>query len=191
MSADIILAVIVKIAVMIALGYLLKKLGIITNQLQKGLTDLLLLAILPLSILSSADYAFSSDLLRGMLVVAAAATAFYVAGLFFMTYLSRKLYLQLNERKIFVTMTVFANTGFVGFPIITALFGQQGLLLAVIYNMFYNLFMYTYGINMLSGQGKKERIKMKPILTNPITIASVASILIFVSPFRFPAVFSA
>ena len=42
MSADIILAVIVKIAVMIALGYLLKKLGIITNQLQKGLTDLLL-----------------------------------------------------------------------------------------------------------------------------------------------------
>jgi predicted permease len=191
MSADIILAVIIKIAVMIALGYLLKKLGIITDQLQKGLADLLLLAILPLSILSSADYAFSSDLLRGMLVVAAAATAFYVAGLFFMTYLSRKLHLQLNERKIFVTMTVFANTGFVGFPIITALFGQQGLLLAVIYNMFYNLFMYTYGINMLGSQGKKERIKMRPILTNPITVASVASILIFISPFRFPAVLSA
>ncbi len=191
MSVDIILAVITKIAVMIALGYLLKKLGIITDQLQKGLADLLLLAILPLSILSSADYAFSSDLLHGMLIVGAAATLFYVIGLFMMTYLSRKLHLQLNEQKIFVTMTVFANTGFVGFPIITALFGQQGLLLAVIYNMFYNLFMYTYGINMLGSNGKKEKIRLKPILTNPITIASVLSILIFVSPFRFPVILSA
>lgn len=185
MSLDIIFSIIVKIACMIALGYLLRKLKIITDDLQKGLTEILLKAILPLSILSSANFAFSSELFHGMLIIAAAAVVFYCAGIVSMTYLSKVLPFSANSRKIFVTMTVFANTGFVGFPIMSSLFGQQGLLLAVIFNMFYNLFMYTYGISLLSGQGG---IDLKSILTNPITITSVASIAIFVSPLRFPEV---
>ena len=174
-----------KIAVMIALGYTLRKIDIITESLQKGLTNILLKAIMPLSILMSANYAFNSALFHGMLIVAAAAVGFYVIGLTGMTFFSKTLSLQENERKIIVTMTVFANTGFVGFPIMLALFGQPGLLLAVIFNMFYNLFMYTYGINLLSGKGGYD---IKSILLNPITIASIASIVIFVSPFRFPAI---
>jgi len=185
MSLEIILSLIVKIAVMIALGYTLRKINVITESLQKGLTDILLKAILPLSILASANYAFNGALFHGMLIVAAAAAGFYVIGLIGMTFFSKALSLPENERKIIVTMTVFANTGFVGFPIMTALFGQQGLLLAVVFNMFYNLFMYTYGINMLSG---KAGFDLKSILLNPITIASVGSILIFVSPFRFPVI---
>ena len=185
MPTEIILSLIVKIAVMIALGYTLRKIDIITESLQKGLTDILLKAILPLSILMSANYAFNSALFHGMLIVAAAAVGFYVIGLTGMTFFSKTLSLQENERKIIVTMTVFANTGFVGFPIMLALFGQPGLLLAVIFNMFYNLFMYTYGINLLSGKGGYD---IKSILLNPITIASIASIVIFVSPFRFPAI---
>lgn len=185
MPTEIILSLIVKIAVMIALGYTLRKINIITESLQKGLTDILLKAIMPLSILMSANYAFNSALFHGMLIVAAAAVGFYVIGLTGMTFFSKTLSLPENERKIIVTMTVFANTGFVGFPIILALFGQPGLLLAVIFNMFYNLFMYTYGINLLSGKGGYD---IKSILLNPITIASLASIVIFVSPFRFPAI---
>ncbi|MEI8199746.1 MAG: AEC family transporter [Eubacteriales bacterium] len=185
MPTEIILSLIVKIAVMIALGYTLKKINIITESLQKGLTDILLKAIMPLSILMSANYAFNGVLFHGMLIVAAAAVGFYVIGLTGMTFFSKALRLQENERKIIVTMTVFANTGFVGFPIMLALFGQPGLLLAVIFNMFYNLFMYTYGINMLSGKGGYD---IKSIFLNPITIASLASIAIFVSPFRLPAI---
>ena len=185
MSLDIIFSLIVKIACMIALGYLLRKLNIITDILQKGLTEILLKAILPLSILSSANFAFSSELFHGMLIIAAAAVIFYFVGIVSMTYLSKLLPFSVNSRKIFITMTVFANTGFVGFPIMSSLFGQQGLLLAVIFNMFYNLFMYTYGISLLSGD---SGIDIKSILTNPITIASVASIAIFVSPLRFPEV---
>lgn len=185
MPTEIILSLIVKIAVMIALGYTLRKINIITESLQKGLTDILLKAILPLSILMSANYAFNSALFHGMLIVAAAAVGFYVIGLTGMTFFSKTLSLPENERKIIVTMTVFANTGFFGFPIMLALFGQPGLLLAVIFNMFYNLFMYTYGINLLSGKGGYD---IKSILLNPITIASIASIVIFVSPFRFPAI---
>jgi predicted permease len=45
--------------------------------------------------------------------------------------------------------------------------------------------MYTYGINMLSGRGG---IDIRSIITNPITISSVVSILIFISPFRIPEI---
>ena len=113
MSFDIIFTVITKIGLMIALGYLLRKLNIVSESLQKGLSDILLKAVLPLAILSSANYAYSRDLFYGMLIAAAAATVFYVVGLVSMTFLSKTLSLPDKERKIFVTMTVFANTGFV------------------------------------------------------------------------------
>jgi len=187
MSFDIIFTVITKIGLMIALGYLLRKLNIVSESLQKGLSDILLKAVLPLAILSSANYAYSRDLFYGMLIAAAAATVFYVVGLVSMTFLSKTLSLPDKERKIFVTMTVFANTGFVGLPVMSALFGEQGLLMAVVFNLLYNLFMNTYGINMLRGQGGFD---FKSILKNPVTIASIASILIFVSPFRFPVILS-
>ena len=188
MSVETILGILVKMAFMIAIGYLLRKRNIITEEVQKGLSEILLKIVLPLSILDSAHYAYNSELFHGMVVVAIVSVSFYAAGLFAMTLLSRVLPLEKSRQRIFVTMTVFQNTGFVGIPVMSTLFAEQGLLMAVIFNLSYNLFMYTYGINMLSGQGG---VDWKKIVRNPVTIMSVISILIFVSPFRIPEIISA
>ena len=41
------------------------------------------------------------------------------------------------------TSAVFANTGFIGFPLMQALFGEYGLLLAAVFNLLYNVFLYS------------------------------------------------
>lgn len=185
MSLLTLLSLIVKIAFMIALGYFLRRRNIITEEIQTGLADILVLAVLPLSILSSSSHDFSREILRSILFIGVAAILYYSVGLVLMRGVSRFLPLPESERKVFSTMTVFANTGFVGFPVMTELFGKPGLLLAVIYNMAYNLFMYTFGISLLSGS---KGMDWRKVLANPVTVASVASLLIYISPFRIPSI---
>lgn len=165
------------------LGFILRKTGIIDARMQKGLSDMLLLAILPFSILASSNYEKTPEVTEGMQIVLVAALAYYILSLILMRLTSKKLPFEDKEQRVFVTMTVFANTGFVGFPLMSALYGNAGLLMAVVFNLAYNLFMYTYGIHLLSGKTGSIR----SILTNPVNIASVLAILIFASPFRFPS----
>ena len=180
---DVLLHVFIKIVVAVSLGFVLRKSHVIDEKMQKGLSDILLLAILPFSILASSNYEKTPEVGRGMLITLVAALLYYILSLVAMRLLSKKLPFEEKEKRVFVTMTVFANTGFVGFPLMSALYGNNGLLLAVVFNLSYNLFMYTYGIHLLSGKTGS----LKSILMNPVNLASVAAILIFVSPVRFPS----
>ena len=179
----VLLKVFIKIVVAVTLGFVLRKRHIIDERMQKGLSDMLLLAILPFSILSSSNYEKTPEVAHGMIVTLVAALIYYIVSLVAMRLLSRKLPYEEKEKRVFVTMTVFANTGFVGFPVMSALYGNHGLLLAVVFNLAYNLFMYTYGVHLLSGKTGK----LKDLLLNPVNIASVAAILIFASPLSFPS----
>lgn len=170
-----------KIALMVLLGFILKKRGIITSEMQKALSQLLMTAVLPLSILSSANVALSKELSTGLIQVAVIAFAYYVLSILSMHLLSRFLKIDTPSRKIFVTMTVFANNAFIGFPIVGELFGEKSVLYAVVFNTFYQLFMFTYGTASLSG-----KTNLKSLLKNPLTIASFVSLAVFLSPFRFP-----
>ncbi len=172
-----------KIFLMISFGYLLKKKQIITTELQKGLTNLLLKAILPISILSSANTEFTKTASKNILLAVVIGAGYYTVSLILLTMLSKIIPLRYKAKKVFVTMIVFANTAFLGFPLITELYGTDALIYAVIYNIFYQLFFFTYGISLLSGN---IGFQFKSIYTNVVTIASFISIIIFISPFRFP-----
>ena len=178
---DALVLVFIKIVVAVTLGFILRKAKVIDDRMQKGLSDILLLAILPFSILSSANYEKTPEVTDGMLITLAASLIYYIVSLVAMRLLSKKFPFEEKEKRVFVTMTVFANTGFVGFPLMSALYGNAGLLMAVVFNLAYNLFMYTYGIFLLSGKTGS----IKSILTNPVNIASILAIVIFISPYRF------
>ena len=86
-----------------------------------------------------------------------------------------------------VACTAFANTGFVGFPLMEALFGNYGLLLAAVYNLCYNLFFYTYAVYLFS---RKPKFRLLEIFKNPVSVASILAIVLFVIPWRMPAFLS-
>ena len=174
--------VFLKIVVAVAIGFLLRKHRVLDERMQKGLSDMLLRAILPFSILASANYPKSDDVFRGMIAAFIAAVIYYSVSLVILRAISKKLPFQDNEKRVFVTMTTFANTSFVGFPVMSALYGDHGLLLAVVFNMAYNIFMYTYGVHLLSGKSGD----WKEVFLNPVTISSVVAIAIFVSPWTLP-----
>lgn len=179
--------ILAKIFLMILFGFILKKVGIISNEFQKGLSNLLLKAILPVSILSSSSSPFSKELSNGLMITAVICLIYYISTLIFTNIITKVLKIDAATKKIFVTMSVFANVGFIGFPLANELYGSNGMLYAVIYNMFYQLFLFTYGINLLSNEGKTN---FSSIFKNLITLSSFIAIVIYLSPYRFPKVIS-
>ena len=78
-------------------------------------------------------------------------------------------------------MGVCANTSFIGLPLVDVLFGGDGMIYAVIYNLLYNVFMYTIGIRLFDGE-KREKLDAKALVLNPLTISSLISIVLFFLP---------
>lgn len=172
-----------KILLMVLFGFMLKKLDIINDEFQKGLSKLLLNAILPVSILSSSSNLFSKELSKGLIITAVSCLVYYVSTLIITHVISRSFKTDTATKKIFITMSVFANVGFIGFPISSELFGNHGMLYAVIYNMFYQMFFFTYGISLLSNE---EKFNISSIFKSPVSLSSFAAIIIYLSPYRFP-----
>lgn len=56
-----------------------------------------------------------------------------------------------GKRGIWAFGCAYPNTGFMGFPICLALFGAEGLALAVIYNITFNIYVYSIGAMAIAG----------------------------------------
>lgn len=173
-----------KILVFLALGFLLNKIKVIDAQAEKALSKFLLTAVLPFMILNSSQYTFSTEAVNGMAACAAVGIGYYAVSLVVLRLVLSKVNILEDERRIMITCTVFANTGFVGFPLLEALYGSFGMLLAAVLNLCYNLFFYTYAVYLFS---RKPKFKITEIFKSTVSIASILAIVLFMIPWRMPS----
>jgi predicted permease len=172
-----------EIALLVLLGFFLKRFNIIDDVFEKKISRFLLNIILPISVLASANREFSKELSIALVQVACISVLYYIFSIFLTIRISKKLNTDMKHRGAFIIMCVFANVGFIGYPVMSQLYGSEGVLCAVIYNISFQIFLFTYGINLLSGEGKFE---IRRLLSTPVTVASFVAIIIFLSPFRYP-----
>lgn len=82
---------------------------------------------------------------------------------------------------VYRVMTIFSNIGFMGFPVISALYGTDALLYASVFLIPFNLLIYTYGILALqSGEGEKEKFNLKKVFNIGVFCCFLSIILSFV-----------
>ena len=93
-----------------------------------------------------------------------------------------------SSKNMYEFMGIFTNNGFMGFPVIETILGAQGLLCAGLLNLPINVFVFSYGIYLLSGGksiNKKQYLKK---LINPGIITAIVGILLYFSGIKMPAV---
>lgn len=175
----------IKIILLVSLGWGLKKAGVINDELQKGISSLLMTAVLPLNILASSCQELTKEYINGTVLTVIFSVIYYVGTIVIMTILSKPMHVNEKQKKLIITMSVFANTGFIGFPLVEEMFGSSCMIYAVIYNLFYNLFFYTYGVYLLSNDGKAN---VKMVLKTPVTVSSFLAVVIFWGQIPLPEV---
>ena len=115
--------VLFEMAVTVVLGVVLRQKRLLDERTHSTLTEILLSAILPFAVLSSSQYEYSYETLKAIIAVGGAAMLYYLCTLIALRILTFKTKLEDSEKRAFITLAVFANTGFVGIPLMQGLLG--------------------------------------------------------------------
>ncbi|MBO5757227.1 MAG: AEC family transporter [Clostridia bacterium] len=154
------LVVIIVMFLMLAAGFFCRRIGWIDDVASKRLSTLIIKVGQPMMIIDAlvnVQYT-NENLSRGLLILA---VGFFLHLL--MSLLAFPLcipYKDLNERKITEFSLIFTNCGFIGLPILGAIFGDIGKFYGAFYLISFNIFMYIWGL-MILGR-KRDDIRMTP-----------------------------
>lgn len=156
------------------------KKGIITNDLNKGLTDILIKIALPFMIVSSFMFTYDDTIKTNVLK-----TFYYSLGAYAIMGIVSFIMLfpvKNNKKTVLHFANIFVNTGYVGFPVLNSIFGAEGIIYGSIFNLFFVIFVWTYGIMLYKGNLEKGYLKneMLSLLFNPSIIAVIIGIIIMV-----------
>lgn len=161
---------------------------IITAQINKGLIDILIQIALPFMILSSFIFTYDETIKTNVIE-----TFYYsIAAYIIMIVVSYLLLLPIKTDKKIVLhfANVFVNTGYVGFPILNSIYGSEGVVYGSIFNLFFVILVWTYGIVLYKREFNKKEIVMeiRKILLNPSIIAVCLGLIIMIFGIQLPSV---
>ncbi len=183
MPIEILVDLMVKIVFMAGLGFVMNKTGLLPEAVQKALSEILLCVVMPMNMLAVGNSAFEARLAQNMLLGAGILAGYYVLVIALSLLAGRLRCADKRDTQIFTAAIAFANVAFIGFPVAQGLFGSEGLLYAMVGQMVFQVLIYSVGVRLIAGAG----FTFRQFITQPLTIAVVVSVAIFVSPLRLPA----
>lgn len=177
---------VIKLFVVVLIGFAAAKFGYADKAFTKKLSNFVICVAQPFMIVSSlAKVEFSlSNLTSGFTVTAIGFVTMLISALIakLVTFKFKKQ----DERRLSEFALIFANTGFMGFPVLNALFGDLGEFYGAFFIITFHITLWTYGIHVLSKC--KTDIKVKPInmFFNFGTVPVMIGLILYVLPFRLP-----
>ncbi len=169
------------------LGYIFRKVGMISDSGKALLTDLVLYVTLPASILKSFQIEFSHQILVSCLSVIAVAVGIQIGAWL----LGMILYPGFPDerKKVLQYATICSNAGILGNPIAEGIFGSMGLLYASIYTIPQRTFMWSIGMTYFT-QAPDAKTLIRKVSTHPCILSVVAGLLIMVLQIPLPGFIS-
>ncbi len=184
MNFSIVFDQVLVLMIILIVGVVAGKAGIIADGVSKKLSELLLYVTAPMLVLGAFFFEYSAEKMRNGLLVFLMASAFFLITIVLSLFIYRKSNARIKPIMRFTA--VFSNCGFMGLPMMKVLYGMDGVFLGSFYIVAFYLFIWTFGITMFSEIKGREEIKstMKKALLNPAMIAVYVGVIIFV--FRIP-----
>lgn len=191
MNITLIVNQLIVLFLLICLGYILFKVNIMTEDFNKKLTTLILNVTMPAMILASVLKQTQKQPLASVLSVFAIAGLLYAVVLPILGFIIAKaLRVKKEETGLYIFMNIFSNIGFMGFPVINALYGSDALFFTAIFNLVFNLLAYTIGVSIMNfGSAKSSQLNLKTLI-NPGVLLSLLAIVIYFLPLKCPAIIS-
>lgn len=137
------------------LGYYGSKKGALDAKAGKILSWIVINIANPALILNSAVGGNGKAAGRELVSTAVIAVVMYTVLLILAWFAPMVFRASEDEKGIYKLMTTFNNIGFMGFPVIAAVYGNEALLYAAIFTLPFNGLIYTYGIAMVRGRDAK------------------------------------
>lgn len=173
------------LTILMGIGYLCAKLKIVGPEFNKGLSKIVINVLLAGMILSSvinkqmsmvkADVIFGIGMLTLMMLISMAIA--YITP--------SALRIKGGDTGMYRLLTAFSNVGFVGFPIVAAVYNEDMVFFAALTNIPFNILLYTIGVMQLQESNGEKNFNFKKIINMPI-IATLLATVIFIFEIPMP-----
>ena len=170
--------------ILIFLGAILTKKGVFTEKGISSMTDMVLLLVTPCVIIKSFIREFDSTTFKKLLISFLIAILSHIGFII----LSRVLLRDKNERsqKVLQFGVIFSNCGYMSIPLQQALLGDDGIFYGASYIAIFQIFIWSYGLLLMSGD--KKVLSPKKMLINPGVIGGSIGLIIFLLSIPVPKV---
>ena len=161
---------------LIGTGMVAVKTGVLKLENKQALSNLLVYIIVPAMVVNSYRMEFSTQILHNLLAAFGMSVLSVLLGTVITLLLTA--HKTGSRMPIFRFACIFSNAAYMGFPLIQALFGAEGILYASVYVTVYNILLWTVGYSSVT---KKVNVKeiAKSILTAPCIIAVFIGLILY------------
>ena len=176
-----------KLFLLLILGFVLFKCHIFDEYTNKKISALIVNVASPMLIISSIAGVEGSNKSIVFLMIGAG-ILMYIGFIILGKIINRIFPFPKKDWPVYECMVVFANTGFMGYPVLLDVFGQEAVFYASLIHMAFNFFVYTYAIMCLTkGDDSEFKLNFKQLLTPGIVLIFIG-ILIYLFDIQLPSV---
>ena len=167
-------------------GYGLGKVQVITSVGTEVFSKFIVKVALPAIIISGMIIPLTPEKLHTAIYIVALSIATYALAYGVAIGFSKLFIKDRSERGVYSFAIVFSNAGFMGYPVLQALFGKEAIFYGAIYNITFNILLYTLGIKLMEMKSDtKSQFNLKHLI-NPGVTASIIGLILFTTGIPLP-----
>ncbi len=162
--------------IFLLIGYYMKRKSILDAAGSRALSWLIINIASPCMIVSGAlgsTEPLSMQMLQHTLIICLTA---YGSLIICSLFLPALIGIPQSTRSLYQIMTIFTNIGFMGFPLLRAMYGPGCLVYASLSTIIFNLIFYTYGIRTMQKESNEKTPLRITNIINAGTLACAAAI---------------
>ena len=172
---------IVQLFLMIFMGYLIVKTGLVRDDDSKVLSKIILYLIVPCVIINAFQVNYTTDTVKGLLIAFAASVMTQVILLVVISVAGKLLHLNEVE----VASVYYSNSGNLIVPIVTFILGQEWVLYGCVFMSVQLVFLWTHCKKIISREASYD---WKKIILNINMISIFIGVILFFTKIRLPEI---
>ena len=160
-----------------------EKLGMLSGCITK--------ILLPLLIFTNTINGTTREQFLSSVVIILLAAVLYLALYAVSTVLAKHLRIDCRHKSLYRACTMFGNCGFMGIPIITALYPEQGGLYIAMYTVIDQLALWTVGTDLTAPVDNAQKLSTSQrfrTMINPATVAILAGVFVVLTGIKLPSI---
>jgi hypothetical protein len=168
--------------ILIGVGVICAKTKLISESSNKDLSKFVLQVVNPVVIFISYQKPYKAELAKNLLLT-------FVISIVVMSVLISLSYLFVRKKEgrefeIERFSSVYSNCGFMGIPLVNALFGDEGVFYLTAFITVFNLIVWTHGVILVSGE--KDFKQVVKVFYSPTIISIILGLITFFLEVRLP-----
>ena len=158
MSITVVLQQMIMIFILIGVGIILYKKEMLSEATSKQISGIIVNVTNPALLICSAFGDGPKMSLQELVSVFAVFIIVYAVLIAISFLIPHILRVPNHHHYSYQMLTVFGNVGFIGIPLASAVLGTQSLIFVSIYNLIFNILIYTFGISLLQRAADRQRL---------------------------------